>query len=144
VACLHLDFSRISELHNGVLVMRLKPTEGEKQPVGLSDRVGYRVCRVCGYGFIWDIELHTSGGHGMGREIIHRIIGPHRDLQWGTSLWKLSSVGFWEKMSAARSIAPSAATSARDGYHLIRTSFEKLSSSPVLLTNASPFLNRLS
>jgi hypothetical protein len=91
--------SRISDFHNDALVMQLQPLNGEK-PATLDDLVGYRVCRVCGYGFIYDIELHTSGGHGMGREIVRRIIGPHRDLQWGTSLWKPSSVGFWEQMSA--------------------------------------------
>jgi hypothetical protein len=91
--------SSISDFHNGALVMQLQPLDGEK-PATLDDRVAYRVCRACGYGFIGNIELHTSGGHGMGREIIHRIIGPHRDLQWGASPWKLSSVGFWEKMSA--------------------------------------------
>jgi len=91
--------SRISDFHNDALVMQLQPLNGEK-PATLDDLVGYRVCRVCGYGFIYDIELHTSEGHGMGREIVWRIIGPHRDLQWGTSLWKPSSVGFWEQMSA--------------------------------------------
>jgi hypothetical protein len=91
--------SSTSDFHDGALVMRLQPLDGEK-PAALNDRVVYRVCRACGYGFIGDIELRTSGGHGMGREIVRRIIGPHPDLQWATSTWKPSAVGFWEEMSA--------------------------------------------
>ena len=102
LACLHLDLSGISDHHNdnGALVMQLQPLEGEK-PAGLRDLVRYRVCRACGYGFIYGIELHTSGGHGMGREIVWKIIGPTgtsngeplRSRSWASSNRLVAGVG---------------------------------------------------
>jgi hypothetical protein len=80
-------------------VMKLQPLDGEKLAT-LDKSVGYRVCRTCSYGFIYDIELHTSRGHGLGREIVWRSSVPTGTSKWGTTLWKPLSVGFWEQMSA--------------------------------------------
>ena len=34
----------------------------------------------------------------MGRAILEKIIGPNRGLRWGTTMWKESSVGFWQQI----------------------------------------------